>query len=174
MLPCRTVCVDVTSVVSLPGVVRRISGTAVPVSCKSSSWMPGAGSGTWSCWTRLNPTSGLMVQSGFVQTAPKGQLYLGKVFSWASVCCCWASRRWWPGCSALPEGSVGTVRVRNGWAFQLFAVSLTSNTNEGIPLPGVLLLFVNSFFSTGGNWRIILNLVFKHLSACPELNSLGT
>lgn len=39
-----------------------------------------------------------MAQSGFAQTGTMGQLYLGRAFSWARLCCCWASRSWWPGC----------------------------------------------------------------------------
>lgn len=54
------------------------------ISSKSSSCIPAAASGTWPRWTRLSPSSGFMVQSGFVHTGTKGQLYLGRVFSWAS------------------------------------------------------------------------------------------
>lgn len=99
---------------------------AVAVSSKSSScsWLRSSGQG-----------SAPLLGSGFVQTGAKGQLYLGHVCFW-----------WWPGCSALPQGNVRN-RVRNGWVFQLFAVSLMSDPSMGVPLPGVLLLFVKLFFT---------------------------
>lgn len=102
---------------------------AVAVSSKSSScsWLRSSGQG-----------SAPLLGSGFVQTGAKGQLYLGHVCFW-----------WWPGCSALPQGNVRN-RVRNGWVFQLFAVSLMSDPSMGVPLLGVLLLFVKLFvFSLG-------------------------
>lgn len=131
-------------------------------------------SSSCSCLRNVATLDKAQPSSGFVHTGTEGQLYLGRVFSWASVCCCWASRRCFFFISILMEMLVRN-RVRNGWTFLGFAVSLMCNPNVGIPLPGVLLLFVNTFFFfTGGNWSTILNTVFKHLSACLEPNPLGT
>lgn len=67
-----------TSSVSLSGAVRRISCTAVPVSSKSSSWMPGAGSGTWPRWTGLSPSSGLWSSLDLLKQEPRGSFTLAE------------------------------------------------------------------------------------------------
>jgi len=91
MLPEVTLCVYITDLVSLSSTVWRLSWTVVPVSSKSSSWMPGAGLGMWSCLTKHKPSSRVRVRFGFVQTVTKGQLCLGKLSAGSGIICCSSS-----------------------------------------------------------------------------------
>ena len=53
--------------------------------------MPVAGSEMWPRCTKHKPSSRVTVQSGFVQTVTKGQLYLGKLSAGSGIVCCSSS-----------------------------------------------------------------------------------